>query len=255
MTLKFSPKAHRYWCDKKNIQGVTTILKGGLPVDGLMYWSAKTVAEHVADFPEEVESLRGMGREPMVAALKNIPWQKRDEAAVRGTDVHAIAEAVINGEAVEVPGHLVDHVQGYVDWLDEFDVTPVLTEKSCANRTHWYAGRFDLIADFAGYRWMLDNKTSKSVYGSTALQLHAYANAEFYVEDDEPDVEIPMPEGIERYGVLHITDHGTFLYPVDHSQNPWRDFLNVLAVNNARKRIDGYLTEPITDPTEIRSNA
>jgi hypothetical protein len=30
----------------------------------------------------------------MVAALKEIPWQKRDEAAIRGTDVHALAEPI-----------------------------------------------------------------------------------------------------------------------------------------------------------------
>ena len=55
MTLKFAAKSHRYWCDGKPIQGVTTLLKGGLPKDALMYWSAKMVAEYVADRPDDVE--------------------------------------------------------------------------------------------------------------------------------------------------------------------------------------------------------
>jgi hypothetical protein len=90
-----------------------------LPKDALVYWSAKVVSEWVADNPEAVEQLRTMGRGPMVAALKGVPWEKRDQAAVRGTDVHALAEQVVHGVEVEVPAHLVDHVTNYARWLDE----------------------------------------------------------------------------------------------------------------------------------------
>lgn len=255
MTLKFSPKAHRYWCDGKPITGVTTLIGKGLPKEALPKWSAKTVAEYVADNEAAIEQLRGMGREPMVAALKEVPWQKRDEAAVRGTDVHAHAELVVHGLEVDVPEHLVAHVQGYARWLDDFGVVPVLTERSVANRKHWFAGRFDLIADLAGSRWMLDVKTSKGVYGETAMQTDAYRNAEFYVDDDDPDTEHPMPEGIERLGVLHVTDAGTQLYPLQSDGQPFRDFLHVAYIAKRRKAIDSYIFEPITDPTELEQRA
>jgi hypothetical protein len=52
VTLKFSEKAHRYWCDGKPIPGVTTLIKGGLPAPALVYWSARSVAEYVADNPD-----------------------------------------------------------------------------------------------------------------------------------------------------------------------------------------------------------
>lgn len=251
MTLKFSPGNHSYWLDKKRVPGVTTLIGKGLPKDALMYWSARTVAEYVAQNPDEVETLRGLGEGPMIAALKGIPWQKRDEAAVRGTDVHAIAEKVVHGEPVDVPEHLLAHVQGYVDWLDKFAATPVLTERSVANREHKYAGRFDLIADIAGTRYLLDVKTSKGVYGSTALQCSAYRNAEFYVDDDDPDTEHPMPEGIERLGVLHVTENGTELRPLDSTENPWRDFLHVAWVARRRDKIDGYIHDAVLEVEDL----
>lgn len=251
MTLKFSPSSHRYWLDKKPVPGVTTLLGKGLPKDGLPYWAARTVAEYVTDNPDAVETLRGMGREPMVSALKGVPWQARDDAGARGTEVHAIAERVVHGEEVDVPAHLTGFVQGYVDWLDSFGVTPVLTERSVGNRAIWYAGRFDLIADVAGVRWMLDVKTSKSVYGSTALQVDAYRNAEFYVDDDDPDTEHPLPEGIERLGVIHVTEHGTTLYPLDSSGEPFRVFKHVAYIAKKRDAIEAYLHEPVTHINEL----
>lgn len=253
MTLKFSPGNHQYRLDSKHIPGVTTLIKKGLPTEGLMYWSARTVAEYVADNNAAIEQLRGMGRGPMVAALKGIPWQARDEAAVRGTDVHAIAERIIHGTEVEVPEHLAAHVKGYVDFLDRFAVVPVLTERSVGNRRHWYAGRLDLVADFGGSRWLLDNKTSRACYGSTALQCDAYREAEFYVDDDDPDTEIPMPEGIDRLGILHITESGTELRPLDSTGQPFRDFLHCAWIAKRRDLIDSYIKEPVIELSELES--
>lgn len=251
MTIKFNEKVHRYWVDGKQIPGVTTLLGKGLPKPALPYWSAKMVAEYVAANPDEIETLRGMGEGPMIAALKGIPWQKRDEAAVRGTDVHALAEQLVHGVEVEVPEHLVDHVTGYSRWLDAFGVVPILTERSVANREHWYAGRFDLIADIRGVRYLLDVKTSKGVYGETALQCAAYAHAEVYVNDDDPDTEIPLPEGIERLGVIHVTEGGTEFRPLDSTDSPWRDFLHVAWVGRRRDVIDGYIHDAIHAVAEL----
>jgi hypothetical protein len=251
VTLKFAEKTHRYWLDGKPIPGVTTLIKGGLPAPALTYWSARTVAEYVADNPEHVEQLRQMGRGPMVAALKETPWQKRDEAGVRGTDVHTLAEELVHGREVVVPEHLADHVEGYVRWLDQWQPVAVLTERSCANATNWYAGRFDFIGDIGGTRWCLDWKTSSGVYGETAMQTDAYRNAEFYVEADAPDVHLPMPEGIERLGVVHITAAGTQLYPLDSTGAPFKDFLHAAWIARRAKDIKAYIGQPLDAPEGI----
>lgn len=243
MSLVFYQKSHRYRLDGSWVPGVTTLIKKGLPKPALPYWSAKMVAEWVADNPDLTEDLKRMGgRGPAVAFLKELPWQKRDDAAIRGTDVHALAERLAHGEEVEVPEHLAGHVQGYVDWLDANQPEVLLTERPVASRQWLYAGTFDLVAKLDGVTWLLDVKTSSGVYGSTALQLTAYGNAEFYLADD--DTEQPMP-GIDRYGVLHVTEYGTTLHylPTSANEAAWKDFLHVQFVGRRAKDIDTYLIE------------
>ena len=245
--LVFYPKSHRYKLDGQWVPGVTTLIGKGLPKPALPYWAARTVAEWVADNPDLTEELKRMGgRGPAIAYLKELPWQKRDEAAIRGTDVHALAERLVHGDEVDVPEHLAAHVQGYVDWLDATNVEPLLTERPCASRQWQYAGTFDLIARIDGVTWMCDVKTSSGVYGSMALQLAAYANAEFYLDAD--DAEQPMPP-IDRYGVLHVTEYGTTLHylPASANDSAWNDFLHVAWVGRRAKDIDTYLIEEITN--------
>lgn len=245
MSLKFNPDSHRYWLDGKPVPGVTSLIKGGVPAPALMYWSAKSVAEWVADHRDQVEALYGMGRVKMVAALKETPWEERDTAAVRGTEVHALAEQLVHGNEVEVPAHLTGHVEGYAKLIDAFNIVPVLSERSVGNRQHWYAGRFDLIADLGSVRWMLDVKTAKGVYGDNALQVDAYRNAEFYVNDGDPDTELPMPEGIERLGVIHVRADGSALIPVESNGQPFRDFLHAAWTAKRKDAIKGYVGDAL----------
>ena len=115
--------------------------------------------------------------------------------------------------------------------------TPVAEQQAGAN----------LIGTIGDTVWMLDVKTSKGVYGSIALQTHAYANAEFYVNDDDPDTEHPLPEGIERYGVLHVTEYGTELRPLDSTASPFRIFTHIAYVAKCRESIDLMITDAVTD--------
>ena len=110
------------------------------------------------------------------------------------------------------------------------------------SRQWQYAGTFDLIARVWGAVWLLDVKTSSGVYGSTALQLTAYGNAEFYLAED--GTEQPLP-AIERYGVLHVTEYGTTLHylPTSANEAAWKDFLHVAHVGRRAKEIDNYLIE------------
>ncbi len=246
MTLTFNERAHRYRLDGKPVPSVTTLIKGGMPAPQLIYWAARSVAEHVADNFDQVAGLQTMGRGPMVAALKETPWQKRAEAAVRGTEVHALAELVVAGLEVEVPEHLADHVENYTRWLDRLELAPVLVERPVANRQHWYAGRFDLVGDIRGVRWLLDVKTAKGVYPDNALQCDAYRYAEFYVDDE--GTEQPMPQDIERIGVLHVRADATDLVPLRSDGEPYKDFLHCawLARRDAQRK--GYVGEPLEAP-------
>lgn len=239
---------HKYTLDGKDVPGVTTLLGKGLAKPALPYWSAKVVAEYVIDHPEGVDHLRTMGRGPAVAALKKVPWQKRDDAAVRGTDVHRIAEELLHGREVEVPSHLAGFVDGYVHWLDAFQVEPVLTEFSVASRSGWYAGTCDAIVRIGDTTWGLDWKTSSNVYGSTALQVAAYVKAEFYVDlADEVYEERQIPQ-VDRIGVVHVTEQGSTLRPFRDLDAAWRDWRHVAYVATAVPRIEAQLLDPELEP-------
>jgi hypothetical protein len=249
MTLvrKETKRGHSYTLDGKAVQGVTTILNKGLPKPQLVYWSAKTVAEYVADNFDTVNELRSMGREPMIAALKATPWESRDRAAARGTDVHALAEAIMHDQEVEVPRELRGYVTGYVDMIDAWQITPVLTEKVIGNRDWWYAGTFDAIVDigagpFAGQRMLLDWKTSKGVYPETACQLAAYQNAEFYIDDD--GAEQPMPE-VDALGVVHVQNGVSELCAVNDPGKAWQQFQDVLILARTLDDLKTQIAEPV----------
>lgn len=241
--LRFYPATHRYKLHGKWIPGVTTLIKGGLPAPALMYWSARTVAEWVADNEAALEQMRTqMGRGPLVAALKEVPWQKRDEASAKGTEVHALGEKLAHGEEVDVPEHIAGYVAGYVRWLDAAQPEVLHTECRVYSEQWWYAGTFDLLARLYGQTWLLDLKTSRGIYGEAALQLAAYSHAEqLVVGDDDP---VPMPR-IDRLGVLHVQDGETTLYPLTDTEAAWKDFLHVAWVAKAENRIKSYIGQPI----------
>lgn len=245
-SLKFNEAAHRYWLDGKPVPGVTTLLGKGLPKPALPRWAAKSAAEYVADNLDVLNQLPD--RESIIATVKQSPWTQRDHAAVRGTDVHAIAEELIHGREAAVPEHLADYVDGYVRWLDLWQPEAILTERPVANRKWWYAGKFDAIVKLpSGERLLLDWKTSKGVYGETALQTAAYRGGEFYLDDD--NTEQPLPE-VDGLGVVHITAHGTELYRIADADAAWKDWLHVLWTAKAEDRIKKQITDPAQHPTE-----
>jgi hypothetical protein len=247
-TLKFNEKSHRYWLDGKPIPGVTTLLNKGVPKPQLTYWSARTVAEFVADNPDEVEALRRMGRGPMVAALKDVPWQARDEAAVRGTDVHRLAEDVIHGQEVEVPAELAGYVDGYVRWLDLFNVEPILTERRIINRKWWYAGTFDAIVRIGGETLLVDLKTAKAIYGEVAAQVAAYANAECYLDDDGNEVPLPHIDGI---AAVHVTDVGTQMFRFRDPDAAWKFFQHAAWLGRQMDALKEQVGDPEQPPTTL----
>jgi hypothetical protein len=236
---------HSYRLDGKAVPGVTTLLSKGYPKPMLVNWAAKTVAEYVADNFEAVRTVAAQGRDEVVDLLKGAHRRDRDRAAARGTDVHALAEELLHGREVEVPEHLAGFVDGYVDFIDRWQLQPVVTEKPCASREWWYAGTFDAIADIGagqlkGKRLLLDWKTSKGVYGETAMQLAAYAHAEFYADDDG---EHDMPD-VDGLAVVHVTRYGTDLYEVADPDLAWKQFQHVAWVAKQTDAVKNQITEP-----------
>lgn len=261
--LKFSESAHRYTLDGKPVPGVTGLIGGGLPKPALIKWAPRLVADYVIDNWQDVQDAYRHNPEALRRDLRGLPEKKRDDAGARGTEVHALGEAIAHGHDVDVPERLVPYVEGYARWLDRFDVRPTLTERPVASRQHWYAGTFDMIAESSSPKLapllMVDLKTSNSVYGSTALQVAPYIRAEFYLDGA---FERPLPD-VDGAIVVHITPEGTKAHWLcrDRAEidEAFQDFLAVAAVAKRVRRIDGrwdsrlrkavgsYLSDPIEE--------
>jgi hypothetical protein len=237
--LKFYEASHRYKLDGAWVPGVTTIL-GVLDKPALPKWAAGLVAEYIADNPEGVDALRPLGRDLMVNTLKGIPWQRRDDAAARGTAFHILASRILHGEAVDVPQAQVPLVENALRFMEEYEIEPLLNEAPVASREHRYAGTVDIVADSRLGRAVFDWKSGKRIYPRFALQLAAYGHAEFAVVDGE---EVPVPEAEAAYGV-HIREDGYDVVPLTYGPEVFREFLVVRAAYDINKRVEGDWREP-----------
>lgn len=221
---------HHYELDGTRVDGVTTVISQGIPKPALTYWSARTVAEYATANLEQLQTMLATGGvRPTVDFLKGVPWEQRDAAAVRGTEVHALAEQVVQGLPTVVPPELVGHVDGYARWLDRSRIQPVHTELVVGSRRWGYAGTADLVlTDRDGVTRIADLKTSSGVYGETALQLAAYRHADFHLDGD--GLLSPMPDTDDTGWVIHVTGSGTDAYPVPVGLGQFRAFLHAQAV-------------------------
>lgn len=243
-----SGRGHWYRVDGRKADGVTTLIKDGLPKPALMYWSAKAVAEHVADNLDAVTGMREMGRDSIINALKGVPWAQRDAAAVKGTEVHVLAEKLTHGEAVEVPDEYAGYVESCIKFLDEWRVRPVLTETTVANRRWNYAGTFDTVVDTIKGRAMIDWKTGRSgIFPDAALQQAAYCNAEVYL--DGGGTEHPMSELAitAAYGVW-LRQDGYDVYNLDISEATFKVFQHVAFVARRAREKDSWMSESLPVP-------
>lgn len=242
--LTFSPGNHQYRLDGQIVPGVTTII-GVLDKSGpLTKWAAKTVAEYVADNPAGVDALRDMGREPMVAALKEVPFQKRDAAAERGHKFHWYAEQILLGNEVDVPEEHVPLVEQCLRFADDWNVEPIVVEQAVGSREHRYAGTVDLVADVrrpgstgVRERAILDWKSGRKVYASTCMQMVGYANAEFYGlnGDEHPMADLNITAA---YGI-HVRADGYDVYPLRFTPGLFAEFLTIRAAYDINKRAEG----------------
>lgn len=239
---------HSYLIDNVKALGVTTALSKGMPKPALPYWSAKVVAEYVADMGSTsiAELLDHHGRNAAVNLLKGVPWSQRDQAAARGTDVHDIAEQLISGVKVDVPDHLDGYVQSAVSFMDQWKPVPLLTERVIGSYRWMYAGTFDLIAELPdGRRVLFDYKTSKSgIFPETAMQLAAYRHADVY--QAAPDLEVPMSEvGITDTMAVWLRPDGYDVIPLDSDEHVYKAFLHVAYVARIADEMKAWVSPAV----------
>lgn len=245
------------------LDGVTSTAGKGLPKPALINWAGDATADYAIDHWDELAAMPVSAR---LKAIKGGRYATRDEAANRGTQVHAIADRLVRGETVTVPEAIEGYVKAYVAFLDDFAVRPLHVEAVVYSETNRHVGTLDLIADLrfpdmpeyddidrnddGTVRALLDIKTTRSgIFGDVAAQLAAYRHSEYLIDGDGDPVD--MPE-VAWTGGVHVTATGYELIPVLAGPDQYRDFLYIQQVARFCDTNRDLIGEPVIPPTTSR---
>jgi hypothetical protein len=120
--------------------------------------------------PEDIDSI--------IEQAKKRPDEVKDEAALFGTRVHAIADRIIKtGMPGEIPEELEFAVKGFYEWLEGTGIKILMGDTSVASHLYEYGGAFDAIGIRDGKYGVIDFKTSNALRTEYDLQGAAYCKA------------------------------------------------------------------------------
>jgi hypothetical protein len=226
---RYGRSGHGYTLDGEKIDGVTSVLDA-LPKQ-LKQWAADTAANYAVEHWDELTG------ETLTKRLDRIRYAHRDvigAAALRGKDIHTAGEAIVTGQAVEIPEELRGPAEAYARFLDLWGIEPVAIEATICNTTHRYGGRGDLwcrIGARGNAYAYVDIKTGKNIYESVVLQACAYDNADLWQPDGPDSEERYVP--VDLVYVAHVLPDDVRMVPVRGVATPkpgpaeFRQFLYV----------------------------
>lgn len=219
----------------EKVPGVTSVLNM-LPKPFLKFWASKVTAETAVENLGSIVSIAMNDPKGAVDYLKRAPDRFTANSADVGTEVHDLFERLAKGETVN-ERRLSPEVKPYVahfrEFEAEFEPEFVFLEETIWSETHGYAGSFDFMAwindpDNPGERVLVigDWKTTRSgVHEEVALQLSAYAHADFILRPDGE--EIPLPENITAGVVMHARPEGWQVVPARIDEEVFGYFLTL----------------------------
>lgn len=213
---------------------VTSAISAGWPKPFLIGWAAKRTAECAVEDHDIVAAMLKKGdTSAAIAHLKGARYRDTAEKADRGTIVHAAVEAYLNEkpltkEQVEemlkerrVPVDMwrstARMIAGAMEFLWEREPQVSWSEATVFSREHGYAGTADILGfmNLGGDNpvpVIIDFKTSKSIYDDTALQLVAYARADFVGLTDGTEIPLVSDTGESVFGERH-PEYGVVVRP------------------------------------------
>lgn len=237
MAIKTTPGKNRFYYQEVEPEtkypGVTRIVDMA-PKPFLQRWAANMAADLAIDSLDFVAPMAERDREGAKKYLAGAASRYTTLRAKVGSQAHDLFERQIRGEAVgRVHPDLEPYRRNFADFLDVVRPELVRAEDVAWSDKYRYAGSFDawlrLRIRFAeDGTWILaseddpeelvhcvnviaDWKTSKSLWPSVALQMAAYAHAEWLFDPVGNAEPMPVFDGAV---VLHITPDGWTLHPV-----------------------------------------
>lgn len=185
----YDDPSHSYYFDGKPMTGCTTIL-GVLAKPALIPWAAKMAVEHVKQNTGRIVKEEWNGNtlynclnedelNLVLEEAKNAHRKKKEDAAQKGTDLHALVEEYVglmirdqDGRALEMnddPTHYWQPISPFIQWAKKENVRFLATEQVIYSKKLWVAGTCDLIFEKGGKRYIGDIKTYKKIWDRVPL--------------------------------------------------------------------------------------
>jgi hypothetical protein len=217
--FQFVDDTHEYLLDGKPLTGTTTVIKV-LAKPALIPWAANMAVGHIKDTAEQDEEGGWYVTAEILEQAKKAHSKKADDAAQKGTDVHAIVEGWINNLLSNYDGvpqndyafDLDDQILKFKEWalsnVDHF----LFSERQMYNEQYWFAG----TADFAyvgkdGKKYMADFKTSSGIWDEYWYQVAAYRFLAESMGDEPYDGQVIVRLGKDnKFEVKQTTEYTLF---------------------------------------------
>lgn len=224
-------------CPGVVFDSVTTVLSAGIPAYGLNAARLRLSIEYAMDHRDEWGRLAD--REDQVRQIRAASEREWRPMAERGTQVHTTIERIIKeGDAYDSTWDkmLGPWLEGFRRFRADFAPEFAITELTVFNETERYAGTLDFWMRSATMPHLGlclgDWKTGKHLQSDSALQLAAYAHAEYGVvgrgENVGEIIDIPR---FDRALLVHLrADSSYSAVPADIGRETYAEFLGALAV-------------------------
>lgn len=219
----FDAKTHRYYLDGKQMTGCTTIL-GVLNKPALVPWAANMAVDYINHAVLEKMKLTSFeelvdGWDNLMEEARTAHARKRDDAAQKGTDTHALVEEYINDCIKQYQGHPIETIHpeigAFEQWAKKEDVRFLASEQKVYSKSLFVAGTYDFMFEKDGKRYLGDLKTYKRIHDRTPLiQCAGYAIMYEEMKADQHDFrdaegrradgEILPDERISGYCVVNL---------------------------------------------------
>ncbi len=168
----------------------------------------------------------------------------KEEAADKGSQVHAWAEAYIKAKpaerkALELPDdeQVLNGVTAFLKWLKKYKVKFIESEKLVFSRKFDYVGLMDLKAEVNGKLAVVDFKTAKGIYNEHLYQTAAYMAA----DEEESGCKYE-----ERWILKFNKDDGDFAaYKLDNFELDFQTFLAALTIKKTEKELSKRELTPV----------
>jgi hypothetical protein len=234
-TSRNGRQTHRYVLDGSKVEGVTTILKEGMPrPQALQRWDRTQVAKAAVS---QRNYWKHMEDDEAVQHLQKQSEETLSEAANRGSTIHEYAQAFAEtGELPSnVPAHLAARAAAFEEFVTLWHPRFLVVERVVFNPLHGYAGTLDAIVVLPTLgNTLLDYKTAKNAYGEI---------------DDATDVRYALPR-IDSTAVVLLGDDGCRVVPVAAGREQFQVFLGAKRLAAFSKTSRSLVGKPLAPPVD-----